>query len=88
MNKLSEKLIKLAMGLVLFKMLIPIPVEKLFERFYMGKYRVMVLDRVLNKSYVEFLEKGIVGNKKIGYRDTEIGECLFVYTRSCWRERK
>ena len=85
---MSNNLIKLALGLKIIEMLIPIPVETLFLRFYMGKYKVMVIDRVLNKSYVEFLEKGIVGNKKVGYRETEIGECLFVYTRSCWRNKK
>ena len=85
---MSEKIIKLAIGLEIFKMLIPIPVEALFWRYYLGKYKVRVLERIKNKSYVEFLEKGIVGNKKLGYRKTEIGERLFLYTRSCWRLRK
>ena len=57
---MSDKLIKLAIGIELIKMLIPIPVETLFTRYYMGKYKVRVLDRIGNKSYVEFLEKGIV----------------------------
>ena len=81
-------MIKLALGLKIIEMIAPIPIETLFERFYMGKYRVRVLDRVKNKSYVEFLEKGIVGNKKIGYREAKKGELLFLYTRSCWRVKK
>lgn len=59
-----------------------------FERFYLGKYKVRVLERVSNKSYVCFLEKGIVGNKKVGYRSVEKGEALFVYTRCCWNHRR
>ena len=85
---MSDKLIKLAIGLEIIKMLIPIPVEELFVRYYMGKYRVRVLERIGDKTYVEFLEKGIVGNKKVGYREAKKGELLFLYTRSCWRVRK
>lgn len=84
---MSDKLIKLAIGIEVIRMLMPTPIEALFSRYYMGKFKVRVLDRVANKSYVEFLERGIVGNKKIGYRETEIGERLFVYTRCCWRDR-
>lgn len=85
---MSDRLIKLIIGLETLKMLVPIPIEELFSRYYMGKFKVRVLDRIANKSYVEFLERGIVGNKKIGYRETEKGERLFVYTRCCWRDRK
>ena len=86
--ELSDKLIKLAIGIELIKLLIPIPLEELFVRYYMGKYRVRVIERIANKSYVEFLEEGIVGNKKIGYRKAKKGELLFVYTRSCWGVKK
>ena len=85
---MSEKVIKLVLGMVLSKILIPILIETLFMRYYMGKFKVMVYEKILNKSYVEFLEKGIVGNKKLGYREVKKGEMLFVYTRTCWRERK
>lgn len=85
---MSDNLIKLAIGLKVMEMLIPIPIETLFLRYYLGKYKIMIYERILNKSYVKFLEKGIVGNKKVGYRETEIGEMLFVYTRNCWRVRK
>ena len=84
---MSSKLLKLSIGLILVKMLLPIPIENLFDRFYLGKYRVRVLDRIKNKSYVVFLEKGIVGNKKVGYRVAEIGEEVFLYTRNCYRMR-
>ena len=81
-----NNLLKFIIGVEVMKVLIPIPFEELFTRYYLGKYKVMVYERILNKSYVKFLEKGIVGNKKVGYR--EIGEMLFVYTRTCWRVRK
>ena len=54
----------------------------------MGKYAIGIIETIANKSLVLFLEVGIVGNKKVGYRRVNIGERLFVYTRSCWRERK
>ena len=85
---MSDKLIKMAIGLEIVKLLIPIPVEELFTRYYMGKYKVRVLERISNKSYVEFLEKGIIGNKKVGYREALIGECIFLYTRNCYRTRR
>ena len=83
---MNSNLLKLIIGLEIVKMITPIPIERLFERFYLGKYKVRVLERVSNKSYVCFLEKGIVGNKKVGYRSVERGETLFVYTRCCYRE--
>ena len=85
---MSDKLIKLAIGIELIKMLIPIPIETLFTRYYMVKYKVRVLDRIGNKSYVEFLENGIVGNKKVGYREAFKGERIFLYTRNCYRSKR
>ena len=57
-------------------------------RYYLGKYKIIVLEKILNKSYVVFLEKGVIGNQKIGYRETSYYEHVFLYTRNCWRERK
>ena len=85
---MSNNLLKFIIGIELVKMITPIPIERLFERFYLGKFKVRVLESVSNKSYVCFLEKGIVGNKKIGYRIVEKGEALFVYTRCCWNHRR
>ena len=57
-------------------------------RYYLGKYKVRVLESISNKSYVEFLEKGIVGNKKVGYREVPKGERVFLYTRNCYKREK
>ena len=57
-------------------------------RYYLGKYKVRVLERISNKSYVEFLEKGIVGNKKVGYREASKGERIFLYTRNCYKNKR
>ena len=57
-------------------------------RYYLGKYKVRVLERISNKSYVEFLEKGIVGNKKVGYKEVHIGERMFLYTRNCYKNER
>ena len=57
-------------------------------RYYKGKYKIIILKRIRNKSYVVFLEKGIVGNQKMGYREAKRGEHIFLYTRSCWRNKK
>ena len=85
---MSDNLLKLIIGLEVIKMISPIPVEILFDRYYLGKYRVRLIERIANRSYVEFLEKGIIGNKKRGYREARIGEKVFLYTRNCYRERR
>ena len=59
-----------------------------YIRYYLGKYKVIVLERILNKSYVVFLEKGIVGNQKIGYREAFYYEHIFLYTRNCYRNKR
>lgn len=56
-------------------------------RWYLGKYLIGVIDRVGNKSYVIFLEDGIIGNKKVGYRTAECGEKVFLYTRNCYKNK-
>ena len=57
-------------------------------RYYIGKYKIGTIEKIKNKSYVIFLEFGIIGNKKIGYRGINRGEKIFLYTRSCYKNRK
>jgi len=54
-------------------------------RYYLGKYKIGIIDRVGNKSYALFLEKGFVGNRKVGYREAKRGEKVFLYTRNCYK---
>lgn len=61
---------------------------KMKARWYLGKYAIGVIEVIANKSYVMFLEKGIIGNKKIGYREVEYGEKVFLYTRNCYKNKK
>ena len=57
-------------------------------RYYLGKYAIGIIERIKNKSYVIFLENGIIGNKKMGYRKANQGEKIFLYTRNYYTKKK
>ena len=60
----------------------------MLARYYMGKYAIGIIKTVANKSLVYFLEDGIIGNEKMGYREVKYGERVFVYTRCCHKNKR
>lgn len=59
-------------------------------RYYMGRHKIKVLKQMDwdRKVYVEHLEDGFIGNKKVGRKAVFKGEMDILYWRCCWRNKK
>ena len=57
-------------------------------RYYKGELKVKILNKAYRKAIIEYLEPGLVGNQKIGYKRVNKGHRDIVPIRMCWRNRK
>jgi hypothetical protein len=58
------------------------------HRYYMGRHLVKLEAVMNNKSLIEHLEKGYVGNKECGYKVVKNGDKDVCPTRLLWTHKK
>lgn len=55
-------------------------------RYYMGRHKIFIMNALGKKAVIQHLEKGIVGNKEIGYKEVNPYDKDIVLIRHCWRK--
>ena len=57
-------------------------------RYYLGRHRIVILIQVKNKALIMHLEKGFVGNIKLGYKDVNLLDLDITMIRFCRKNKK
>ena len=56
-------------------------------RYFRGRHKIKIILRYGKHAFIEHLEKGYVGNKKLGYKCVNKGDRDITMIRLCWGRR-
>ncbi len=56
-------------------------------RRFRGRHKIRIIKRYKKHTYIEHLENGYVGNKKINPKDVKRGDKDITMIRLCWRRK-
>lgn len=57
-------------------------------RYYLGKIKCKIIFHSERKCLIKYLENGLVGNKKVGYKEVNKYDKDITLTRFLWKKRK
>lgn len=57
-------------------------------RYYIGRHQIQILIKYKNRALIRHLEKGYVGNKKLGYKNVNINDLDITMIRNCRKNKK